>query len=121
MNSQEKSESSRLHNIDINRRRMLVINIRNQWVRSSLLGHDEGDAGAVRLQRCGSVPGPHVEHGQSGQRWSGAAVCSHVPQLVSVPVDGVVVVQLDPAGTDSVLLLCFGQYSAHFCTNTDQA
>lgn len=29
-----------------------------------------------------------------------AAVSGHVPQLITVPVDGVVVVQLDPAGAE---------------------
>lgn len=61
-----------------------------------LLGPDEGD-GAVGLQRPGPLPGPAVEHGQRGQRWRDAAASRHVPQLVGVPEDGVVVVQLDPA------------------------
>lgn len=61
-----------------------------------LLGPDEGDR-AVGLQRPGPLPGPAVEHGQRGQRWRHAAASRHVPQLVGVPEDGVVVVQLDPA------------------------
>ena len=61
-----------------------------------LLGPDEGDR-AVGLQRPGPLPGPAVEHGQRGQRWRDAAASRHVPQLVGVPEDGVVVVQLDPA------------------------
>lgn len=73
------------------------MNVWQQWVRSLLLGHDEGDAGAVRLQGRTLLPGPAVEHGQRGQRWGNAAVSSHVPQLIAVAVDGVVVVQLDPA------------------------
>lgn len=67
------------------------MNVENQ---SLLLGHDEGDAGAVRLQ---GLSGSAVEHGQRGHRRSNAAVSSHVPQLIRVPVDGVVVVQLNSA------------------------
>lgn len=62
---------------------------------SLLLGHDEGDGGAVRMQRRGPFPGSAVEHWHCGQRWRNATVSSHVPQLVGVPVDGVVVVQLN--------------------------
>lgn len=73
------------------------MNVWQQWASSLLLGHDEGDAGAVRLQGRTLLPGPAVEHGQRGQRWGSAAVSGHVPQLIAVAVDGVVVVQLDPA------------------------
>lgn len=74
------------------------MNVWQRWVSSLLLGHDEGDAGAVRLQGRTLLPGPAVEHGQRGQRrGSHAAVSSHVPQLIAVAVDGVVVVQLDAA------------------------
>lgn len=66
-------------------------------MRSLLLGHDEGDAGAVRPRGRTPVAGAAVEHGQCGQRRRSAAVSSHVPQLVGVPVDGVVVVQLNSA------------------------
>lgn len=68
----------------------------NQWW-NSLLGQDERDAGAVGLQRRRPLPGSAVEHGQSGQRRGDTSVPSHVPQLVGVAVDGVVVVQLDSA------------------------
>jgi len=62
---------------------------------SLLLGQDEGDA--VRLQRRSSASSPAVEHGQRGPRWKNAALCGHVPQLIGVPVNSVVVVQLDSA------------------------
>lgn len=75
--------------------------VKSQWAGSLLLGHDEGDAGAVGLQRWSSVSGPAVEHGQCGQRWRSAAVASHVPQLVGVPVNGVVVVELNSAGNNT--------------------
>lgn len=64
---------------------------------SLLLGHDQGDAGAVGLQRRTLVTGPAVEHGQCGERRRTAAAAGHVPELVRVPVDGVVVVELDSA------------------------
>lgn len=54
-----------------------------------LLVLDERDAGAVTS--------PAVEHRQCRQRWCNASVSSHVPQLVSVPLNGVVVVQLNSA------------------------
>lgn len=78
---------------------MLVMKITEDvWIsvenQSLLLGHDEGDAGAVRLQ---VLSGSAVEHGQRGHRRRNAAVSSHVPQLIRVPVDGVVVVQLNSA------------------------
>lgn len=48
---------------------MLVMTVRvDLWVRVLLLGHDEGDAGAVGRQRRGPLPSPAVEHGQCGQR-----------------------------------------------------
>lgn len=70
----------------------------NERMRVSLLGQDEGDAGAVGPQRRrrSPLPGAAVEHGRCGQRRRDAAVPRHVPQLVRVPVNGVVVVQLDP-------------------------
>lgn len=76
------------------------MNVKNQWVGDLLLGHDEGDAGAVRPQGRTLLSGAAVEHRQRGQRRRTAAVSSHVPQLIAVPVDGVVVVQLDPAGAE---------------------
>lgn len=66
---------------------------RNEWVWCLLLGHDEWDA--VRLQRGGPVSSPAVKHGQCGEGWRRASVSSHGPQLVSVLMDGVVVVQLN--------------------------
>lgn len=64
-----------------------------------LLGQDERDAGAVRAQGRGLLATAAVEHGQRGQRRSYAAVPRHVPQLLTVALDGVVVVQLDPGYT----------------------
>lgn len=63
----------------------------------SLLGHDERDAGAVGPQRGRPLSGAAVEHGQRGQRRRDAPVPGHAPQLVGVSVNGVVVVELDPA------------------------
>ena len=68
-------------------------------VHALLLGHDEGDAGAVWLQGGRPLPGAEVKHGQGGEG-SHTAALRHAPQLVPVPVDGVVVIQLDPAGGD---------------------
>lgn len=69
-----------------------------------LLGHDEGDAGAVRLQRRSPLPSSAVEHGQCGQRRGSATVSSHVPQLIRVPVNGVVVVQLNSAANRTYII-----------------
>lgn len=80
----------------------------NQWVGVLLLSHDEGDAGAVRLQGLSRLPGPAVEHGQRGQRRRNTSVSGHVPQLISVPVNGVVVVQLNSAANrTSHTVFCF--------------
>lgn len=43
-----------------------------------------------------SLQSAAVEHGQRGQRGRNAAASSHVPQLIGVVVNGVVVVKLDP-------------------------
>lgn len=67
-----------------------------------LLGQDEWHAGAVRAQRRGLLAAAAVEHGQCGQGWRYAAVPRHVPQLLTVPLDGVVVVQLNPGHTVGV-------------------
>lgn len=83
---------------------IVFINVKNQWVRSLLLGQDEGDAGAVRLQQWSTHPSSAVEHGQCGQRWRNTSVSSHVPQLIGVPVNGVVVVQLNSTSNS---MLCF--------------
>lgn len=64
-----------------------------------LLGEDEWHAGAVRAQGRGLLAAAAVKHGQRGQWWSYAAVPGHVPQLLTVPLDGVVVVQLNPGHT----------------------
>lgn len=69
-------------------------------ISSLLLGKDEGDAGAVRVNGWSPLPSAAVEHGQGGQRRGGTAVPSHDPQLIRVPVDGVVMVQLDPAAEE---------------------
>lgn len=60
-----------------------------------LLGHDEGDSGAVRLQGLGCLPSPTVEHGQSGQRRRNTAVSRHLSQLITITMNGVVVIELN--------------------------
>lgn len=63
-----------------------------------LLGHDEGDVHAVRgeVRRC-SLPGSGVKHRQcrQGLRDTTTLAC-HGPQLTAVPMDGVVMVKLEP-------------------------
>ncbi|KAG7227688.1 hypothetical protein INR49_029450 [Caranx melampygus] len=51
-----------------------------------LLGHDEGDAGALRVRRS-PLQSAAVEHGQRGQRWRDTSASSHVPQFICVVVD----------------------------------
>lgn len=68
-----------------------------------LLGQDEWHAGAVRAQGRGLLAAAAIEHRQRGQGWSHAAVPRHVPQLLAVPLDGVVVVQLNPGHTVSFM------------------
>lgn len=72
--------------------------VKNQCVGSLLLGHDQRNARTV-------VAGPAVEHGQCGQWRRNAAASSHVPELVRVPVDGLVVVQLDSAAQRNIQIL----------------
>lgn len=63
-----------------------------------LLGHDEGDVHTVGgiLWRC-PFPGPGIKHRQCRQGlWHTTAVSRHVPQLIAVPMDGVVMVKLEP-------------------------
>lgn len=79
--------------------------VKNQCVGSLLLGHDQRNAGTVGLQRRTLVAGPAVEHGQRGQWRRNAAASSHVPELVRVPVDGLVVVQLDSAAQRNTQIL----------------
>lgn len=59
--------------------------------------------GAVRvegsLQGRHPLSGPGVEHGEGGERPGGTATPCHGPQLVSVVMDGLVVIQLN-AGTE---------------------
>lgn len=76
---------------------MLKMQMCEYRIISLLLGHDQGDAGAVGPQRRTLLAGPAVEHGKCGQRWRDAAVCSRVPQFIRVPVDSLVVVQLNSA------------------------
>lgn len=66
----------------------------------SLLGQDEGDAGAVSLERWSRLPGASVEHGQRGEGRRDPTTPSHAPQLTGVTMDGVAVVELDTKGTD---------------------
>lgn len=63
-----------------------------------LLSHDEGDVDTVGriIRRC-PLSSSGIKHGQCGQRlWRTTTVACHVPQLIAVPVDGVVMVKLEP-------------------------
>lgn len=63
-----------------------------------LLGHDEGDVDAVGgiVWRC-PLPSSGVKHRHCRQGlWCTTTVACHVPQLTAVPLDGVMMVKLDP-------------------------
>lgn len=99
----------KIHNIT--QMMLIVITALSAWMVknqcSLLLGHDQRNAGTVGLQGRTLIAGPAVEHGQCGQWRRNAAASSHVPELVRVPMDGLVVVQLESAAQRNTQILFY--------------